>query len=60
LGVKVGADGWAHDVKVKKSVGYGLDEKAVEVVKRWRFRPATMNGHSVAVQVDLEVNFRRV
>jgi TonB family protein len=35
-----------------------LDEKAVEAVKKWRFQPARKNGHPVAVQISVEVNFQ--
>jgi len=35
----------------------GLDEKAIEAVKKWRFVPAMKDGKPVAVQVNVEVNF---
>jgi len=38
--------------------GLGLDEKAVEAVRSWRFDPATKDGKPVAVQIDVEVAFR--
>jgi len=43
---------------VQRSVGMGLDEKAVEAVRTWRFEPAHKDGQPVAVQVNVEVNFR--
>jgi TonB family protein len=53
------ADGQATDVQVVKGLGLGLDEKAVEAVKSWRFKPALgPNGEPVAVQVPIEVTFR--
>ena len=58
LWVIVGPDGIVHDVRIQRPAGLGLDEKAVEVVKGWRFQPATKNGEPVAVQVNIEVNFR--
>ncbi len=58
LWVIVGPDGRIHDVKVQRSLGLGLDEKAVEAVKRWRFEPARKDGQPVSVQVNVEVNFR--
>jgi TonB family protein len=36
----------------------GLDEKAVEAVRRYRFKPATLQGKPVAVELNIEVNFR--
>jgi protein TonB len=43
---------------VGQSLGMGLDEKAVEAVSRWRFRPATLNGQPVATKIAVEVDFR--
>lgn len=57
LWVIVGPDGRPHDIKVARSLGMGLDEKAIEAVKRWRFEPALKDGHPVAVQVNVEVTF---
>jgi len=58
LWVVIGPDGLAHDVRVSRSLGMGLDEKAVDAVRKWRFQPAEKDGHPVAVQVNVEVNFR--
>lgn len=46
------------DVKVVRSLGMGLDEKAIESVYKSRFRPAMKDGAPVAAQVTIEVNFR--
>ena len=57
--VIVTADGRAADVKVIKSPGLGLDEKTVETVKQWRFKPAVgPGGKALTVQVPIEVTFR--
>ncbi len=53
----VGADGHAHDIRVRQSLGMGLDQKAEEAVSRWRFKPATLNGQPVATQIVVEVEF---
>jgi len=58
LMVVVGKDGKPYDIRVRQSLGMGLDEKAIEAVTRWRFRPATLNGQPVATQISVEVNFR--
>ncbi len=58
LWVVVGPDGRTHDIRVQRSLGLGLDEKAVEAVRRWKFEPARKDGQPVAVQVNIEVNFR--
>lgn len=54
----IGADGRPHEVRVARSLGMGLDEKAVEAVRTWRFEPSMKDSHPVAVQVNIEVNFR--
>jgi TonB family protein len=54
----VGPDGTPHDIKVSRALGHGLDEKAIDAVKHWRFDPATVDGKPVPVQINVEVNFR--
>ena len=54
----VGKDGHTYDIRVRQSLGMGLDEKAIEAVSRWRFRPATFNGQPVATQIEVDVDFR--
>jgi TonB family protein len=58
LWVVVGPDGRSHEIRVQRSLGLGLDEKAVEAVRLWRFEPAKKDGVPVAVQINVEVNFR--
>jgi TonB family protein len=54
----VGPDGHPRDLRVIRSVGMGLDEKAIEAVRSWRFDPARKDGQAVAVQISVEVSFR--
>jgi len=57
--VLVGADGRIHNAQVTRSLGMGLDEKALETVKLWKFEPArASDGSPVAVYASIEVNFR--
>jgi TonB family protein len=58
LSLIVAADGIPQDVKVVRGLGLGLDEKAVEAVQGWRFKPAMKGGEPVAVQAQVEVNFK--
>jgi protein TonB len=58
LWLVVGSDGLPHDLKVERSVGLGLDEKALEAVRMWRFEPGRKNGQAVATQIHVEVTFR--
>ena len=58
LMIVVGKDGKPYDIRVRQSLGMGLDEKAIEAVGRWRFRPAILNGQPVATRIAVEVNFR--
>ena len=53
----VGKDGRPYNVRVHQSLGMGLDEKAIEAVKNWRFRPAILNGQPVATQIAVQVDF---
>jgi len=54
----VGADGRPRDLRIMRSLGMGLDEKAIEAVRTWRFDPALKDGRPVAVQIAVEVSFR--
>jgi TonB family protein len=52
-------DGRAIEIQVVKGPGLGLEEKAVEAVRLWRFKPALgPSGKPVAVVVPIEVTFR--
>jgi protein TonB len=53
----IGADGRTRNLVVVRSLGMGLDEKAMEAVRTWRFEPARKNGQPVAVQMNIIVNF---
>jgi len=53
----VGADGKPRDVRVLRSLGLGLDEKAIEAVRQWKFDPAMKDGKPVAVEVSVQVDF---
>ena len=58
LGIEVNASGQVTNVHVLRSLGLGLDERAIEAVRRWKFRPGTMNGKAVTTRAMVEVNFR--
>ena len=57
LGLIVDATGRPTAIRVINALGMGLDEKAIESVKNWRFEPAKLNGHPVPVQIAVEVDF---
>lgn len=57
LGLVVGTDGHPSDIRVLSSLGMGLDEKAIEAVKNWKFEPAMKDGHPVRVAIAVEVDF---
>jgi periplasmic protein TonB len=58
VSVIVDAQGNPQHVHVVRPLGMGLDEKAVEAVRQYKFRPALYQGHPVPVEVNIEVNFR--
>jgi periplasmic protein TonB len=58
LYVQIDTSGRATNIKVVKSLGLGLDEKAVEAVSKWKFSPGKKDGKPVTVEATIEVNFR--
>ena len=58
LYVRISRSGRAFNFKAIKSLGMGLDEKAIDAVQQWRFTPAMTDGKVVVVPATIEVNFR--
>jgi len=58
LSIVVGANGMVQDVTVVQSLGKGLDEKAMEAVRHWKYLPAMKNRQPVETQVDVVVSFK--
>jgi len=57
LGLVVDANGRPTAIRVINALGMGLDEKAIESVKNWKFEPGKKDGHDVAVEIAVEVDF---
>jgi TonB family protein len=57
LALIVGPDGRTRDIRVVRKLGMGLDEKAIESARQWKFQPATKDGKPVAVAINIEVDF---
>jgi TonB family protein len=53
----IGPDGRPRNLKVVRSLGMGLDEKALEKVRTWMFEPGKKDGQPVAVAMSIEVDF---
>jgi TonB family protein len=58
LTIIVDASGRARSIRIAKGLGFGLDEKAVEAVQQWVFRPGMKDGSPVNVKATIAVNFR--
>ena len=59
VGLIVDAQGNPQNVHIVRTLGMGLDEKAMEAVRKYKFKPAMSDGKTpVAVYVNVEVNFR--
>src|SRR5271167_1300630 len=58
LWLVVDASGHPQQIRVQRALGMGLDEKAIEAVKLWKFDPARKDGQAVPVMINVEVNFR--
>lgn len=58
LAIVILADGTTTNIRVIRTLGLGLDEKAIEAVSKWKFRPSMKDGRAVPVSANVEVNFR--
>ena len=58
LAIEVWEDGLAHNVRVLRSLGLGLDEKAIEAIQKWKFSPGRKEGKPVRVAAQVQVSFR--
>ena len=58
VGFVVDEKGNVTRARVIRGLGMGLDEKALEAVRQYRFKPAMENGKPVKVEVNVEVNFQ--
>jgi protein TonB len=58
LEIVVRADGAVGDVRLLEGLGYGLDQRAIDAVRQWRFSPARRQGRPVDVLVEVAVEFR--
>jgi hypothetical protein len=56
--VVIGADGKPGEIAVARPIGFGLDENAVDSIRKATFEPAIKNGNAVPVMLDLVVEFR--
>ena len=57
LEVIVRKDGTVDIMRIVRSLGFGLDENAIQALKQWRFKPGMRNGVPVDVALNVEVNF---
>src|SRR5258707_9830489 len=53
----IDVDGRPKNIRVERSLGYGLDEKAIETVAKWRFEPGRKDGHPVPVEMNIIVDY---
>ena len=58
LEIVVRSDGSVGSIRVKRSLGGGLDQRAIEAVRQWRFNPARRHGTPVDVAVEVAVEFK--
>jgi TonB family protein len=58
LEIVIKRDGSVGQVRVLQSLGGGLEQKAIEAVRQWRFAPATRHGAPVDVVVEVSVGFK--
>ena len=58
LYVEIPPAGIPQNLVVTRGLGLGLDEKALEAIRQWKFKPGMKDGQAVTVAAQIEVNFR--
>jgi len=58
LSLVVDSQGKPQEIRLRRPLGMGLDEKAIEAASKYRFKPAMYHGVPVAVRIAIEENFR--
>jgi protein TonB len=58
LEIVVRRDGSVGDVRVLQRLGSGLEQRAIDAVRQWRFAPARLKGTPVDVIVEVAVEFK--
>jgi len=58
LSGEVDTNGRLRNIRITQGLGLGLNEKAIEAVRQWRFRPGYRDGHTVVTAATIEINFR--
>jgi periplasmic protein TonB len=58
LAIDVDTGGQARNIRVRQGLGLGLDERAVQAVSVWKFRPGSRNGKPVTTPAEIYVTFR--
>ena len=56
--IVVRRDGTVGNMRLLSGLGAGLDQRAMEAVRQWRFAPARRHGTPVDVLVEVAVEFR--
>ncbi|HWF66399.1 MAG TPA: energy transducer TonB [Acidobacteriaceae bacterium] len=57
IGMTINTQGVPEDLEILRSAGPVLDSAAIEAVKKWRYRPFSINGKTVAIQTVVNVRF---
>lgn len=58
LSTRVGVDGIPSDIAVERGLEHGLNQKAIECLQQWRFKPAVSEGKPVPVKILIGIDFR--
>jgi periplasmic protein TonB len=56
--IEIDARGRAQNIRVRQGLGLGLDERAMQAVGGWRFRPGTRSGKPIVTTAEVYINFR--
>lgn len=58
LAIEIDTSGHPANLRILQGLGMGLDEKAIQAVSQWRFRPGLQNGKPTTTSATVQVTFR--
>jgi len=58
VAIEIDTSGHPANLRILQGLGMGLDEKAIEAVSQWPFRPGLQDGKPTVTRATVQVTFR--